>query len=87
MVFWIILSGFLFVSFVPFLNYDTGIRCIKAPCPSVKNGSLLAYAILSQLTIYKVKYPTLVIGILLSIVLAWIILRTIRLTNSQKQDM
>jgi len=40
-------AALLFILFVPFLTYDNGTRCIRAPCPSSDSGSLFAFAMFS----------------------------------------
>jgi hypothetical protein len=37
------LAALFFITFVPFIEFDTGIRCITVPCPSSSVGSILSY--------------------------------------------
>lgn len=39
------LAAVLFLLFVPFINYDNGIRCIRAPCPADTTGSVVMYSL------------------------------------------
>lgn len=69
----IIVFAIIFIVFVPFVHYDTGIRCIQAPCPSGATGSLLMYFLFSHnLYIYSggVLYMNLISGLLVSYLLS-----------------
>jgi len=78
--------SFLIAAFaVPFITYDTGVRCITHPCSeSASRGSLLEFLLKSQnLNAYIIDYYILVvafIGIFL------IILFIDKLANKNKQD-
>ena len=37
------IAAALIILFVPFINYDNGIRCIRAPCPSSNIGSVVSW--------------------------------------------
>ncbi|MFA6907679.1 MAG: hypothetical protein WC263_02525 [Candidatus Micrarchaeia archaeon] len=37
------IAALLFILFVPFINHDNGIRCIRAPCPSSSVGSFASW--------------------------------------------
>ena len=70
----IIIAALIFTVFVPFIYYDTGIRCIKAPCPSGANGSILTWLISSHgYYVYYINYLNLVSGIILSFLASCII--------------
>ena len=45
----IAIGAILFILFVPFIVYDNGIRCFRAPCPSSGMGSVLSWSMLSAL--------------------------------------
>ena len=65
------LAVLLFALFVPFITYDTGIRCIRAPCPSAATNSVLVYAYYSLIvfphtSIYALNFQMLAIGLALS---------------------
>ena len=67
----------LAVAFVPFINYDTGIRCITTPCPSSASGSILMYLLFSyNFNIYTggINYIILVIGLIISYLASCIII-------------
>lgn len=55
----------IFVFFVPFIHYDTGIICVKAPCPTDVTGSILMYLYSNNL-IYGIIYDNLIIGLIIS---------------------
>ena len=58
------LLSIIFVLFVPFIEYDNGIRCIKAPCPSSDTGSVITYLIISPSKyIYSISAVNLVVGL------------------------
>lgn len=70
----IILSLILFLVFVPFINYDTEIRCIQAPCPSSGNASIMLYLLLyTNSHIYSINFFILFIGIVFSYLISGII--------------
>ena len=61
------LTALLFILFVPFITYDNGIRCIRAPCPASDTGSLLAFAIFSPThLIYQASIPIAIAGLVMS---------------------
>lgn len=71
----IIISLLIFVIFVPFVYYDTGIRCIKAPCPAGANGSIVMWLFFSyNFHLFSISYVILIIGILLSYLVSCLIL-------------
>lgn len=73
----VVLAIILAISFVPFIYYDTGIRCITTPCPAGKLGSLVSYALFSyHWNIYDsgIKYPNLIIGLIISYIIAALII-------------
>lgn len=75
----IAISIILFLVFVPFINYDTGIRCITTPCPSMANGSFLIYLIFSQnFYVYNLVFFNLIIGFIISYFFACIISKTFK---------
>lgn len=41
----LLLAALLFFIFVPFITYDNGIRCFKAPCPASDTGSLFSWLV------------------------------------------
>lgn len=54
---------------VPFITYDTGIRCIQEPCMSSTTGSFLMFVLFSyENTIYEngISYLNLIIGLIIS---------------------
>ena len=59
----------LFLLFVPVVNYDTGIRCITAPCPSSSPGSIFIY-VLHGSQIYQFYYAAAIIGIVATYLIA-----------------
>jgi len=63
----IIVTILVLVIFVPFIHYDNGIRCVRAPCPSEDEGSIAMWLIFSHhFYIYSLSYVNLIIGIFLS---------------------
>jgi len=62
----LIITIMLVLLFVPFINYDNGIRCFTVPCPSDTTGSLAKYVFLDNPYIYYISYTNLIIGIILS---------------------
>jgi len=80
----IIAAIFILIIFVPFINYDTGIRCIAAPCPASANGSIVIWLIFSyNFQIYSISYAALIIGIILSYLLSCIIIFAINKTRKR----
>ncbi len=72
----IIIFIIIFVIFVPFIYLDTGIRCIQAPCPSGKIGSILFYLLQSKkLHLDGLYYFGLIIGLIVSYLLSCLIFR------------
>lgn len=70
----IFLTLILFVLFVPFLSYDTGIRCITTPCPSETSGSLVQYLFHKTVpTIYGAHLGIFIYGLILSYILSAVI--------------
>ncbi len=43
----LIIASLLFVFFVPFISYDTGIRCVQAPCPSLTNIPIATWMLIN----------------------------------------
>jgi len=63
----ILLATFVFVLFVPFIHYDTGIRCFQAPCPSGAYGSVVMWLVKSaHLYIYRISLIIMGVGMVLS---------------------
>lgn len=65
----IIVFVMIFLFFVPFIDYDNGIRCIKAPCHSSDTGSVLMYLLFSykpNMTIFSFSYICLIAGMIIS---------------------
>ena len=63
----IILTLVLFILFVPFIYYDTGIRCITYPCPSQAVGSIIGWLLSSyNFDIYSISFTNLILGLILS---------------------
>jgi len=59
----------LFLIFVPFIYYDTGVRCFTTPCPAGKLGSVMSYLMFSpNHFIYDdgIRSLNIIIGIILS---------------------
>jgi len=64
---------------VPFIHYDTGIRCIQAPCPASATGSILTFLLHSpnrHIYTHGISIPVLLVGgllaYLLSCTLVWV---------------
>ncbi|GIU68735.1 MAG: hypothetical protein KatS3mg001_585 [Candidatus Pacearchaeota archaeon] len=72
----LILSFLILIVFIPFINYDNGIRCIKAPCNSSSNGSVLMWLFFSyNFHVYSINYIVLIVGIVLSYLFTFLILK------------
>lgn len=72
----IVIFVIIFIVFVPFIHYDTGIRCEQAPCPAGTTGSLLKYILYSHdFYIYSggILYINLIIGLIISYLISCII--------------
>ncbi|MBI4176402.1 MAG: hypothetical protein HY518_04300 [Candidatus Aenigmarchaeota archaeon] len=67
----ILLFAALSAALIPIGQYDTGIRCIKAPCPAGADASLLSYLLFfrGSLVYFNYPVPNLVAGLAFS----WII--------------
>lgn len=69
------LAFVLFIVFSPFIYYDNGIRCIKAPCYSENLGSVVNFFILAYSSSnVSIDYGLLIIGILVSYGLSCVII-------------
>jgi len=66
----IFLAAALFILSVPFLEVDTGIRCITIPCPASAARSVAEYLSLSRAEIIGFHYPSLLAGLAISYFLA-----------------
>lgn len=70
----LILLLVLVIIFVPFIDFDNGIRCFTEPCPSETTGSLLIW-VYTKLKVgnghvYELHYPYFLIGIALSYIIS-----------------
>jgi hypothetical protein len=63
-----IVMSILLVMLIPStIHYDTGIRCIKAPCPAGSDASFVQYFINAPFSyIYSIFWIKLIPGIILS---------------------
>ena len=70
----IIIAVIIFIIFVPFINYNTGIVCVTFPCPSSAKGSIILWLLFSyELHIYSVYYVNFIIGTISSYIASCII--------------
>ena len=70
----IIIALTIFV-FVPFIYYDTGIRCIKAPCPAGADASIIQYFLNAPFNhIYSIYWISFIGGLLASYILSCVII-------------
>jgi len=65
----------IFIIFVPFINYDNGIRCILPGCDVINSGSLLVYSFWGFPYVYQINYLILFGGILVSYLLSSFLIR------------
>jgi len=72
----ILISVLIFAIFLPFINYDNGVRCIMAPCDSVNLGSFLIYALWGFPYIHQINYLILIGGILASYLISHLIIKS-----------
>ena len=63
----------ILIIFVPFINYDTGIRCITTPCPANADGSIAMWLFSYHSYIYSIYYVNLIVGIILSYLISCLI--------------
>jgi hypothetical protein len=61
----IILFLLIFVVLVPFIQYDTGIRCIQAPCPAADVGSVFKFVKNSK-GFVEIEYINFSVGLVIS---------------------
>ena len=81
----IIILTILSVVFVPFINYDTGIRCIQAPCSAAFTGSFLMYLLFSHnFYVYYFSYVNLILGLIVSYLISCLIIFLIN-KNSKRR--
>jgi len=66
----LILTLILFIIFVPFINYDNGLRCITIPCNSDTTSSILLWAVYGLSKVYSISYFNLIIGLIVSIAIS-----------------
>jgi len=70
------IAAVLFILFIPFLTYDNGIRCFRAPCPASDAGSLLAFAIFSPTHfIYQANFLMGAVGLVVSYLAACVLMQ------------
>lgn len=63
----LILTILISITLVPFIEYDTGIRCVTTPCASSAEGSIASWLLFSHdFDVYSVSYANLIIGLILS---------------------
>ncbi|VVB98256.1 Uncharacterised protein [uncultured archaeon] len=74
----IALAALLFLLFVPFLTYDNGIRCIRAPCPASSAGSALMFGLSNEHHIYSVDYAVMAAGIVAAYLISCIAISMLR---------
>ncbi|MBU0471791.1 MAG: hypothetical protein KKF89_06170, partial [Nanoarchaeota archaeon] len=75
----ILTSIIILILFVPFINYDNGIRCIKAPCPADTTGSITSWLISSyNHNIYQIQYINLLLGIIISYLVSCLIIYLVK---------
>jgi len=55
-----------FIVFIPFINYDNGLRCVMAPCGSISSGSILIYLFRGFPHVHQINYFFLFGGILIT---------------------
>lgn len=74
----IIVSLIIFLVFVPFIEYDTGIRCSLAPCPSTATGSVVMYTLFSyNSNVINIFYFNLIVGAILSYLISCVLMNVI----------
>lgn len=60
--------------FIPFIDYDTGVRCFTTPCPSETTGSVAMWLLSSHdYHIYEYHLANLTAGLVLSYVLSCLV--------------
>lgn len=64
----IVVAAVIFALFVPFISYDTGARCIRAPCYVAEAaGSIVTWLIFSyDFRIYSLSYAMIIVGLIAS---------------------
>ncbi len=65
----------IFVLFVPFIEYDTGIRCITTPCASSATGTIAGFLLSQQKYVYGLLAVNLVIGAAVAYLISCIAVR------------
>lgn len=72
----IIVAVLIFAMSVPFIHYDTGIKCIAAPCLEASTGGSIFVWLVSSYgsSIYWISYVSLIIGIIMSYLVACMII-------------
>ena len=83
------LAALLFLALMPIIDYDTGIRCIHAPCPSTATGSVLVYAyyafvVFPHTSIYLLNFQMLAIGLVLSYLASCLLVFLLQKYHKQK---
>ena len=78
----------LFISFAPFVPYDTGIRCITTPCPSSTIGSLIQYLLFSYdfYIYFPILYTNLIMGIIISYLISCALISIIKKIKKKKNS-
>ncbi|PIN94862.1 hypothetical protein COU53_01960 [Candidatus Pacearchaeota archaeon CG10_big_fil_rev_8_21_14_0_10_30_48] len=73
----VILCLILFIIFVPFINFDNGIRCITTPCPADTTGSIVLWGVYHFSNIYFINYFNLIMGLIIAGIVSYFIIRVI----------
>ena len=74
----IILFLVLFLAFVPFAEFDSGIRCFAAPCPSTSIGSIFYYLVIYPGVIYRFFPISILVGLVSAYLIACLLARLVR---------
>ena len=69
------IAAVFFILFVPFLEYDNGIRCIRAPCPSSSHDSIFFWLFPQDgapaaAHIYSLDFLVLIVGAIICYLIA-----------------
>jgi|SRR3989344_2369872 len=84
----IIVFIILFISFAPFISYDTGIRCVTIPCPSSATGSLIQYLLFSYdfYIYFPILYTNLIMGIIISYLISCALVSIIKKLRKRRNN-
>ncbi|MFH1722593.1 MAG: hypothetical protein ABH950_08335 [Candidatus Altiarchaeota archaeon] len=84
----IVLATTIFIFLVPCIAYDTGIRCVKAPCPTAGGVATIAWILIhrNELYYWELFYPYTIAGAIISYLGASLIIKLCKRNLTEKKS-